>query len=379
MPVLPRYFLTALLAIIPVTVVGVSLMHNNIALGDEPTTQVTTVPPPTTEAAPLLDTAIFRESEQNNIRVNTLFSDESTNIAFYIKCPSSACPDDGTPESPVYVFSAENLGRGTLPFSEYWAPPALTDYLAIEYKNDEQQFTCSDKTVDECKGDSRYISSYEFSLVSDSTDITPEMLAGKNISSRTKDLSASSTITLKELSISLSAPFITSDLVSGQIVTAILDNKSSHPLTESTFTSSTPSAALKKLSIDLSATSITSNLEDGEIVTAVLDNKPSRTPEPEVVEEATSTGSVGGFIMGIVNSIIYIFTPDSSPPPDLTPPIDPIPPIEVTPTETPVVPEEAPVPTVPETPPVDTEILAPIEPHTEGDTPLHETPPTETE
>lgn len=368
MSVLPRSFSTTLVVITIVTAIGVGLTHNNIAQGNEPTVQTIPLPQPVTEAAPLFDTAIFRESDQGNVRVNTLFSDESTNIAFYVKCPSSTCPDDGTIESPVYIFSAENVGRGTLPFSEYWAPPELTDYLAIEYKNDEQQFSCSDKTVDECTSDARYISSYEFALVSDSTAITPEMLASKNVLTRTEDLAASTTLTLKALSISLSAPFITSDLVSGQIVTAILDNKSPLSPTEPTIASSTPSAALTRLSIDLSAPSITSNLEDGEIVTALLDNKPSKLPEP-AMEEATSTGSVGGFIMGIFNSIIDIFTPDSPPP------------TEPATAELPVVSEEASTSTVNETPAVSAEdpepTVLPLE--NNAPLPLHETPPADTE
>ena len=89
-----------------------------------------------TDPSQLLDTSIFKTDDQPIVLVKPTFNDSSTNIAFYMKCPSEACPNNGTLESPVYIFSAENLGHGTLPFSDYWAPPIASDYVAVEYKND---------------------------------------------------------------------------------------------------------------------------------------------------------------------------------------------------------------------------------------------------
>lgn len=133
-----------------------------------------------TTSAAFIERPIFKESEQTSILVHPVFNDNSTNVAFYMKCPNVACPDNGTPKNPVYIFSAENLGHGILPFSDYWAPPTLTDFIVIEYKNDNQQFTCSDKTLDECKADAHFVAITNFELVSNNTTITPEMLSAKN-------------------------------------------------------------------------------------------------------------------------------------------------------------------------------------------------------
>lgn len=131
----------------------------------------------------LLSQPVFRENEQSNIEVNSVFADNSTNIIFYIQCPSVACPDDGTKESPVYLFNNETLARGDLPFSEYWVPPALTEYIAIEYKNDKQQFSCSGVSLDACLTDPHFIKKFHFELVDNNTVITAQMLLPESISS----------------------------------------------------------------------------------------------------------------------------------------------------------------------------------------------------
>jgi hypothetical protein len=301
-------------------------------------------PEPAPQAAALIEETIFRTSDQSSVLVRPLFDDLSTNIAFYMKCPNIACPSEGTLEAPVYIFSAENLGRGILPFSEYWAPPLPTDYVAIEYRNDDQQYTCSDKTITECQNDPRFISLFEFAIVSDDTTITLAMLAEKNRSGTSTPVSLALD-NLEQLSIALSAPSITSDLTNGQIVSAILDGKSLEDTTNATSSlaklsialsapaissdldngqtvtaildgklladTANTTSALTELSITLSATSITSDLSDGQTVTAVLDGQPNTatgSPMSDSEEEDDSI-SIGEFILGVIDTVIDVFVP----------------------------------------------------------------------
>jgi hypothetical protein len=226
----------------------------------------TTDRPPTNAPAEFFDHAVFRENEQSTVLVNPQFSDRSTNIAFYIRCPTVACPDIGTTDSPIYIFSAENIGDGVKPFSEYWAPPALTDYSAIEYKNDAQQFTCSDKTLDTCKQDPHFVGSFDFTLVSNSTLISPEMLAAKSLPNETLAIPDRSIADARD--------------------------------------------ALIKLSISLSAASITSHLEDGDIVTATLDGTSSVITISATSSDPNENTSLGEFIREIVENVIEVFIPD---------------------------------------------------------------------
>ena len=153
-----------------------------------------------------LSKPVFKENEQTSVLLNPTFDDNSTNIAFYMKCPNVACPDSGTVDNALYVFSAENLGHGTLPFSEYWAPPVPTSFIVIEYKNDNQQFTCSDKTLETCKADPHFVGLTTFALVDNTTIITPAMIAAET-----------STIVGDNTT-------LTSDLASSTVVTTTLDN-----------------------------------------------------------------------------------------------------------------------------------------------------------
>ncbi len=311
-----------------------------LAIGQE----VTPIDPePVLSTAPLLEQTIFRTSDQSSVRVRPLFDDLSTNIAFYMKCPNVACPNEGTPEEPVYIFSAENLGRGILPFSEYWEPPLPTDYVAIEYRNDNQQFTCSDKSILECQNDPRFISLFEFAIVSDTTIITPAMVAAKNGSSIPVPDSLALN-NLEQLSIALSASSITSDLANGQVVSAVLDGKSfdetansSSPLAQLSIALSAPAitsdledgqiitasldgkliadtanttSALTELSITLSATSITSDLSDGQTITAVLDGQSqAATGSTTSTPDEDDSISIGEFILGVIDTVIGVFVP----------------------------------------------------------------------
>lgn len=288
--------------------------------GEEPVT-----PPPPIEnnlqpdlIKSLLENPIFKDSEQATVLVNPRFDDRSTNIAFYIKCPNVACPDNGTTDLPVYIFSAENLSDGTKAFSDYWAPPVLTDYIAIEYKNDTQQYTCSDKTVEACIADSHFVSKFEFAVVSNTTSISPEMIAAKNIHlalGNQENSPASDAIT--HLSITLADTAITSDLQNGQLVTAILDGKPNE--LSGTISRGDETALLVSLSIAMSTPSITSNLEDGEVVTAVLDGKPSTTTEPQIVEpDQPSHSVIGSVVRDIVDTVINLFSGDTPEPTEST-------------------------------------------------------------
>ena len=239
---------------------------------------------PVPKASPsdaFIEKPIFKENEQSSVLLNPVFNDNSTNIAFYMKCPNVACPDNGTASKPEYVFSAENLGHGTLPFSDYWAPPTLTDFSAIEYNNDNQQFTCSDKTLDACTADAHFVAITYFTLVSNTTTITPEMIAAKT-----------------SLIVPTGSSSISSNLSSSTFVTATIDG--TLPSNDSTATASeTPrdsigsfvSAVVNKiinaiLPGDQSGTSTTTDTPTGE---PTLTPSTSLTPPSETPTSDTTT------------------------------------------------------------------------------------------
>ena len=210
----------------------------------------------------LLSKAIFSQDDQVNVLVNPVFDDNSTNIAFYIQCPSQACTDIGTVAAPLYIFTAENLGHGSLPLTKYWEVPAHTSYVALEYKNDNQQFSCSNLSLEQCISDTHFIKRFDFEVVASGVPITKAM-------------------------------------------TEVVEIKNAN----------TPqvSDALLQLSISLSSTSISSNLENGLIVTASLDNIISiatttlATQTNKVIETNDNPPS-SSFLKNIVVSIIEIFT-----------------------------------------------------------------------
>ena len=249
----------------------------------------------------LLSKAIFSQDDQVNVIVNPVFDDNSTNIAFYIQCPSQACTDVGTAAAPLFIFTAENLGHGSLPLTKYWEVPAHTSYVALEYKNDNQQFSCSNLTLEQCISDTHFIKRFNFEVVASGVSITKAMTeVGETKNADTPNVSD----------------------------------------------------ALLQLSISLSSTSISSNLENGLIVTASLDNivsiaTTSMATQTNEVSETKENPPPSSFIQNIIESIIEIFT-------------DPIP----TPAE-PVTPQAESSPTfeaAPEVPPHDiTATPSPIE------------------
>ena len=121
----------------------------------------------------MFDKASFTKSEQSSVFVHPSFNDNTTNIAFYVKCYGVDCPPvSPTATSSSFSFSAENLGHGDLPFSDYWAPPETTtsdapsvkEYVAVEYFNDTQQFTCSDLSLDQCLNNSHFVGQFSFKI-----------------------------------------------------------------------------------------------------------------------------------------------------------------------------------------------------------------------
>lgn len=210
----------------------------------------------------LLSKAIFSQDDQVNVIVNPVFNDNSTNIAFYIQCPSQACTDIGTIAAPLYIFTAENLGHGSLPLTKYWEVPAHTSYVALEYKNDNQQFSCSNLTLEQCISDTHFIKRFNFEVVASGVPITKAM-------------------------------------------TEVVEIKNAD--------TSQVSDALLQLSISLSSTSISSNLENGLIVTASLDNiisiaTTSIATQTNKVSETNDNPTPSSFIQNIVENIIEIFT-----------------------------------------------------------------------
>lgn len=203
------------------------------------------------ESHELISKKIFKENEQSSVTIHTFFDDASTNIAFYIRCPSIACQSDGTDEVPIYLFSAENIGRGSLPFSDYWVPPTPNEYVAVEYNNEAQQFSCSGLTLDACIADTHFIAQFAFSLI---------------------------------------------------------DSGSELPMNIKTSTS-TATAALTQLSIALATSSITANLDEPVIVTGTFDVATGAPPVATTTETDTTT-SFSEFISEIVESVIEVFTPE---------------------------------------------------------------------
>ena len=134
---------------------------------------------------------LFRKNELATTTVRPRFNDNRTNIAFYGQCPAAACPNDGTPESPIYHYFSDNTGHGDFPFSNYWAPePGISKIIAVEYYNDRQQFSCSNLTLEQCVANSHFISQQSFEIVPDNTVIstTTETIPppSTNISSTTE-------------------------------------------------------------------------------------------------------------------------------------------------------------------------------------------------
>lgn len=236
----------------------------------------------------LLSKAIFSEDDQVNILVNPVFDDNSTNISFYIQCPSQACSDIGTPELPLYIFSAENLGHGSLPLTEYWEVPTHTSYVAVEYKNDNQQFSCSNLTLEQCLSDTHFIKRFNFEVVASGVPITEAMTAV--IAIENADLPQVSDALL-QLSISLSSTSISSNLENGLIVTASLDgNASIATTTIATNTITMPDIAIEK-NEDPATSSFLMNFVEN-VIEIFTDSEPTPTKPTAILLESSPTFEV---------------------------------------------------------------------------------------
>jgi hypothetical protein len=124
--------------------------------------------PTATSTVQLLNESAFTTDDLSTVLVQPQFTDGSTNIAFYLDI-------DGT-----YVWQAEQLGSlGVLPFVDYWDVSGNSDggignYVAVEYLNSGQQFSCSGLSLDDCVADPHFISQFGFQIVNDdaATDLS---------------------------------------------------------------------------------------------------------------------------------------------------------------------------------------------------------------
>lgn len=126
----------------------------------------------------LTDQASVPESELPKVIIHAEHKDGSTNIAFYRKCPARSCEGYGTALQPVYVFTEETVGHGAKPFLDYWQPPEPNDYVAVEYVNDRQQFTCSDKSLGACVRDPHFIKEIRFTIAATSSEVESAEVKG---------------------------------------------------------------------------------------------------------------------------------------------------------------------------------------------------------
>ncbi len=275
---------TFLLLCIPSVLFAIFLVPTSFGQSPEELPTETTTPP-TREF--MMATPVFSTTEQSVIVVTPTFTDSTTNLAFYLKCPNTLCPDQDTGTAPTYQFSAENIGRGDLPFSEYWAPPLTADYAVIEYANDDQQFSCSGISFEACLADSHFVQVFYFALVDEGTPITPELRAEKDRQNNPSPLSdQSDTLAVSE--------------------------------------------ALRLLSINLSSTSISSDLDNGLIVTASLDGIPSvvlATSSTSSVAVATtsheeSSSPIKDFFADVLETVVGLFVEPETPPTPPTPPVE---------------------------------------------------------
>jgi len=222
----------------------------------------------------LVGKPVFKENEQSSVSVHPLFNDDSTNIAFYIKCTGATCPSNSA-TTTQYVFSAENTGHGTLAFSDYWAPPSLSEFVAVEYKNDHQQFTCSDKSLDACKADPHLVAITNFAIVSNDTIITPEMIE------------AQTSVIITTGSSSISSPLGTST-----IITTTIDGLPIASDTPATTSEETPLQSFGSFMSSVFTKIIDAILpgdQSGTTSTKTeLDEPASTTPETEHHESSTT-------------------------------------------------------------------------------------------
>ncbi len=134
----------------------------------------------------LVEKPVFRESGKSSVMIRPHFTDSTTNVAFYLDI-------DGK-----MWWQAEQLGSlGDLPFVSYWAPmPVVGSYVAVEYVNDHQQFSCSGLSLGDCLSDPRFVAESAFQVVDDSAVIDPPVTLPPSSSS---DLTAGIAQALFEL------------------------------------------------------------------------------------------------------------------------------------------------------------------------------------
>lgn len=142
-----------------------------ITHADEITQDVST----TVTASPLLSTSVFSINDFSNVLVQPQFTDGTTNVAFYLDI-------NGT-----YWWQAEQLGSlGLLPFINYWDVSGNSDggignYVAVEYLNDAQQFSCSGLSLSDCVADPHFINQFSFQIVDSDAMSTSTIVANSTV------------------------------------------------------------------------------------------------------------------------------------------------------------------------------------------------------
>ena len=247
--------------------------------------------PTATSTVQLLNESAFTTDDLSTVLVQPQFTDGSTNIAFYLDI-------DGT-----YVWQAEQLGSlGVLPFVDYWDVSGNSDggignYVAVEYLNSGQQFSCSGLSLDDCVADPHFISQFGFQIVNDdaATDLSTivaestietanatttlddatgvaDVLASSTASS--DDTSATSTIddTLSSASTTVDATTVATSSADDTSTTTIDDDTASSSTTvatssaddtsDTTTVSSSSADDTESVSQDLTASAATSTTQD---------------------------------------------------------------------------------------------------------------------
>jgi hypothetical protein len=129
----------------------------------------------TTSTPELLNKSIFDINDFSTVLVQPQFMDGSTNIAFYLDI-------DG-----AYIWQAEQLGSlGVLPFINYWdvsgnSGGGVGSYVAVEYLNDGQQFSCSGLSLGDCIGNPHFIGQFNFQIVDSDGANTSTIVANSTV------------------------------------------------------------------------------------------------------------------------------------------------------------------------------------------------------
>lgn len=111
----------------------------------------------------LLNRSVFSESEKSSIVIRPIFFDYSTSLILYVS-------NGDTPET--WTYEPEMLGFGYFLFSDYFSfGSPVGRYILVEYKNDEQTFSCYGLPLNECVANTHFISQQSFEIIDNNTII----------------------------------------------------------------------------------------------------------------------------------------------------------------------------------------------------------------